>query len=216
MAAPKLIVVVGATGTQGGSVARTFLKEPGWRVRGITRDISSSASRRLQAEGLEMVAANLDQTQSLISAFEGANVIFGVTDFSGPFFDPRNREKLNPGQSLNEWVYEYEKQQGKNIFDAAAATKGLKRLVFSSLSDARKWSNGKYNQVWHFDSKAHAVRDASSIHPDFFETKVSCIQVGMYLSNWLKHPLFMPRKVSRPFKSGKSTKHRLISHNGAG
>lgn len=68
MAASKLIVVVGATGTQGGSVARTFLKEPGWRVRGIT---SSSASRRLEAKGMEMVSANLDQTQSLISSFEG-------------------------------------------------------------------------------------------------------------------------------------------------
>jgi NAD(P)-dependent dehydrogenase (short-subunit alcohol dehydrogenase family) len=216
MAASKLIVVVGATGTQGGSVARTFLKEPGWRVRGITRDVSSSASRGLQAEGVEMVSANLDQTQSLISAFEEANAIFGVTDFLEPFSDPRNREKLNPGQSLNEWVYEYEKQQGKNIFDAAVATKGLERLVFSSLSDTRKWSNGKYNQVWHFDSKAHAVRDANSTHQDFFESKVSCIQVGMYLSNWLKHPLFMPRKVSSLSKSGRSRERRLTSHNEPG
>jgi hypothetical protein len=216
MATSKLIVVIGATGTQGGSVARTFLQEPDWRVRGITRDVSSSASRRLQTEGVEMVSANLDQTQSLISAFEGANAIFGVTDFLEPFSDPRNREKLNPGQNLNEWVYEYEKQQGKNIFDAAVATKGLERLVFSSLSDARKWSNGKYNQVWHFDSKAHAVRDAKSTHPDFFESKVSCIQVGMYLSNWLKHPLFMPRKVSSPSESGRSREHRLTSHNEPG
>jgi len=71
MAASKLTVVVGTTGTQGGSVARTFLKAPGWRVRGITRDASSSASRRLEAKGMEMVSANLDQTQSLVSVFEG-------------------------------------------------------------------------------------------------------------------------------------------------
>ncbi|KAK9482295.1 hypothetical protein V1527DRAFT_476839 [Lipomyces starkeyi] len=94
-----------------------------------------------------MVAADLDSVQSLISAFERANVIFGVTDFGGPFIDPKNREKLKPGQSMNECVYEYEKQQRWNIFDAAATIQGLERLVFSSLSNVRKWSNGKYNQV---------------------------------------------------------------------
>jgi len=111
----------------------------------------------------------------------GANVVFGATDL-GPFSDPRNREKPNLRQSLNEWVYKCEKQQGKNIFYAAVATEGLKRLVFSSLLDARKWSNVKYNQVWHFNSKAHVVQDASSIHLDFFEIQVNCIQIETYVS----------------------------------
>jgi NAD(P)-dependent dehydrogenase (short-subunit alcohol dehydrogenase family) len=215
MSVTKLIVVIGATGTQGGSVVRTILKEPGWRVRGVTRDASSLASKNLQTQGVEMVSANLDDTQSLINAFEGATAIFGVTDFWAPFVNPEYRERLKPGQTMNEWVYEYEKQQGTNIVDAAFATKGLERLVFSSLSDARKWSDGKYKQVWHFDSKAHAVRDGIERYPDFFRSKVSCIQVGYYLTNWLQHPIFMPRKVSgHDHECGKSMGNRLTNAHG--
>jgi uncharacterized protein YbjT (DUF2867 family) len=77
----RLIVVVGATGNQGGSVARLFAKEPGWRVRGITRNPEKLSNSYLREAGVEMVAADLDDPASLEKAFEGANAIFAVTDF---------------------------------------------------------------------------------------------------------------------------------------
>ncbi|KAK9359311.1 hypothetical protein V1504DRAFT_470415 [Lipomyces starkeyi] len=45
-------------------------------------------------------------------------------------------------------------------------------------------------------TQRHTLFGMLDSHPQFFESKVSCIQIGMYLSNWLKQPLFMPRKES--------------------
>ena len=75
----KLLVIVGITGNQGSSVCKVFQNEPDWRIRGITRD--PSKYHDLQKQGIELVAANLDDETSLEKAFAGANAIFAVTDF---------------------------------------------------------------------------------------------------------------------------------------
>ena len=65
----KLIVVCGATGSQGGSVARRMLKE-GWDVRAITRSVDGPAAQKLKSQGAELATANYDDEKSLIKAFE--------------------------------------------------------------------------------------------------------------------------------------------------
>ena len=47
----KLVAVVGATGNQGGSVARRLLEEGGWRVRCLTRDPDKPEARALRRLG---------------------------------------------------------------------------------------------------------------------------------------------------------------------
>jgi len=76
-----LIVVVGSTGQQGGSVVSHLLKSGSYRVRGITRTIDSEASLSLIKRGVEMVAANVDSVDQLTTAFKGAYAVFGVTNF---------------------------------------------------------------------------------------------------------------------------------------
>jgi nucleoside-diphosphate-sugar epimerase len=61
----KLIVIIGITGNQGSSVASTFLADPTWRIRGLTRNPSSPASRALSACGVEMLHADLHVPSSL-------------------------------------------------------------------------------------------------------------------------------------------------------
>lgn len=100
-----------------------------------------------------MVTGELDDIDSLHVAFKGAHVVFDVTDYWGPLFDPANRAKVKPAQTINEYCYELELQRGKNILLAAAGVDSLERFVFSSLSDARQWSKGKYTCVYHFNSK---------------------------------------------------------------
>jgi hypothetical protein len=51
----KLLVVVGITGNQGGSVAVSFLDNPEWRIRGLTRDTCSEISQSLTNQGIEMI-----------------------------------------------------------------------------------------------------------------------------------------------------------------
>ena len=191
---PKLLVVIGSTGIQGGSVVNTFLNDPEWKIRGLTRNTSSASAQKLAAKGVEVVSANLDDTSSLVAGFKDAYAVFSVTDFWGAYLNPENRAKAAPSQPLNVWASEYELQQGINVFDAAAQTKGLQRLIFSSLSNATKWSKGKYTHVYHFDSKARAAEYGRDMYPELWK-KTSVIQVGFYLSNILLSPFMQPRKV---------------------
>lgn len=69
-----------ATGNQGGSVARRFLRA-GFRVRAVTRDTSSAAAGKLADLGAEVVRADLSDVASLTAAFAGANVVFSVTNY---------------------------------------------------------------------------------------------------------------------------------------
>jgi NAD(P)-dependent dehydrogenase (short-subunit alcohol dehydrogenase family) len=194
----KLLVVIGATGNQGGSVVETFLKEPGWTIRGLTRNVNSDAARTLKERGVEMVSANLDDIYSLRAAFQDAHTIFSVLDFWTGYRNPANHSMLAPGQTMMEWAHDYEMQQGKNVFAAAAQVDGLERLIFSALPYATKWSGGKYTHVYHFDSEARAVEYARAQYPDLVK-KTSLIQIGMYLSNMLLMPHYQPKKVRSMF-----------------
>ncbi|KAE8389157.1 hypothetical protein BDV23DRAFT_173333 [Aspergillus alliaceus] len=183
MTSTKLIVVLGATGNQGGSVIKTFLKDPTWRIRGLTRNVSGEKAQRLQAQGVDIMKADLDDPASLTAAFQGATVIFSVTDFWNAFASIAQSGE-DKGQSMIKRTYQYELQQGKNVFDAAAKIATLERLVFSSLSNASKWSKGKYTHVLHFEAKAHAADYGKETYPELWK-RTSVVQVGWYLSNFL-------------------------------
>ncbi|OBT51602.1 hypothetical protein VE04_07499 [Pseudogymnoascus sp. 24MN13] len=136
----KLICIIGVTGNQGGSVARRFLLDPTDRVRGITRDPTSPAAQSLSSLGVEIVAADLDDVDTLIPAFAGAHLIFSVTNYWEPFFRPDCRSKAAElGIGCRRYAYEVEVRQGRNIADAAARTveaRGEDGFIASTLSHA--------------------------------------------------------------------------------
>ncbi|MDX8051091.1 NmrA/HSCARG family protein [Lentzea sp. BCCO 10_0798] len=122
----RLVVVTGATGRQGGSVARHLLAG-GWRVRALTRDPSSPAAGRLASAGAEVVRADMASPGSLRTAFAGAHGVFSVQ---------------NPMTSgLDEEV-----RQGRAVGDAAAA-EGVRHVVYASAgpgvpgTGVRQWEN---------------------------------------------------------------------------
>lgn len=188
----KLIVVVGVTGNQGGSVASRFLKDPNYRVRGITRNPSSPAAQALAAQGVEIVAADLDDVETLIPAFKDANLIFSVTNYWEPFFRPDCRAKAaEKGISYARYAYDVEYQQGKNIADAAAANvKGLDEngFIASTLSHAGKCSKGAYKELYHFDSKADVFPDYVEEKYPELRKKLSCVQTGYFMSSYKLAP----------------------------
>ncbi|PVH77871.1 NAD(P)-binding protein [Cadophora sp. DSE1049] len=182
----KLVVIVGITGNQGSSVASAFLRDPTWKIRGTSRDPAKPSSQALISQGIEIVAGDVDDVASLKTAFKDANLIFGNTAFSNAFAMPTasDLEKLAPGQTLREWCYELEVQQGKNIVDAAASVVDtLDLFVWSTLSHASKWSKGKYTGVYHFDSKAKVVDYLNENYPAL-ERKTSLLQMGLFITNW--------------------------------
>ena len=139
-----------------------------------------------------MVQADLDDPSTLLPAFQGAHAIYSVTDF-WQFYKPSNASKLKPGQKMNEFCYDCEIQQGKNIAHAAAQVPTLERFVCSSLSNVRKWSGGKYRSVYHFDSKAAVVEFIHENLPALAK-KMSVIQIGLYATHWQAMPFLAPQK----------------------
>lgn len=167
---------------------------PGWKVRGITRNPSSEKANTWKSKGVEIVQADLDNHESLLRAFKGANVIFGVTDFWTIFQDPTSMVKKRPEQNITEYCFEVEVQQGKNLVNAAAAIEQLDMLVFSSMAMASRWSNGKFSRIYHMDSKAVVAEYAQSL-PDL-KDKFSQIQAPIYYNLFWQWGLpTAPKKV---------------------
>ncbi len=123
----RLVLVAGATGQQGGSVARRLL-EGRFRVRGVTRNVDSDAAKELTAMGAEIVRAEFTDPESLDAALEGVDAVFAVTT---PF----------------EAGVDAETAQGVALVDAAAAA-GVDHFVYSSVASADKATG-----VPHFKSK---------------------------------------------------------------
>jgi hypothetical protein len=194
----KLLVVVGATGAQGRAVINYFQQhEPSWRIRGLTRTSQSKAALALASSGVEIVEANLNDVESLKSAFAGANFIFAYTDFAGIVKGPEVIGKFKAGKlaaPIGAESYKIEFQQGKNITEAAAAVPGLERLVWSALPHVKRLSGGKYTQVYHFDAKAEIFEYMLGVRE--LEGKVSAAHMGAFMTNAITGlDLFKLRKV---------------------
>ena len=144
----KLITVFGATGAQGGGLARAILPDTSgnFAVRAVTRKPDSDAAKALSVAGAEVVAADLDDAASVARAMQGAYGAFCITNFW---------EHFSPDKEL---------AQAETLAQAAADAK-LQHVIWSTLEDTRKTVPvgngtmpvlmGKYN-VPHFDAKGEA------------------------------------------------------------
>jgi uncharacterized protein YbjT (DUF2867 family) len=140
-----VIAVLGATGAQGGGLARAILHDPRSRfaVRALTRDVNSPAARELAKQGAEVVAADVDNPESLKRAFDGAHGAYCVTFYWAHF---------SPEKEMAE----------ASAMAHAAGDAGVRHVIWSSLEDTRKLVPlsdsrmptlmGKY-KVPHFDGK---------------------------------------------------------------
>lgn len=148
MSVKKIIAIVGATGAQGGGLARAILADPNsvFSVRALTRDVNSDKAKELANLGAELVAANVDDVESLKSAFKGAYGAFCVTFFWDHF---------SPAK---------EQQQAKAMAEAAKHA-GVEHVIWSTLDDTRQWvplSDDRmptlmdHYKVPHFDAKGEA------------------------------------------------------------
>jgi Predicted nucleoside-diphosphate-sugar epimerases len=148
MSDKKVIAVLGATGAQGGGLARSILSDPngGFVARALTRNVNSPKALELARLGAEVVAVDVDDPVSLKAAFAGAYGAYCVTFFWEHFSVDR------------------EMAQAKSMADAAHA-EGLKHVIWSTLEDTRKWVllsddrmptlQGKY-KVPHLDGKGES------------------------------------------------------------
>ena len=122
-----VILVMGATGRQGGAVARALV-EHGHTVRAMTRKPEGEPARALAALGVEVVQGDFDIAESLERAMRGVWGAFAV-------------------QNTWEAGVEREEEQGKRVADVARAT-GVEHLVYSSVGSAHRLTG-----IPHFDNK---------------------------------------------------------------
>jgi uncharacterized protein YbjT (DUF2867 family) len=146
----KIIVVMGATGAQGGGLARAIAADRNgpFVARAITRKTDSDKALALARLGVEVVAGNADDPPSLERAMAGAFGVFCVTNF---------------------WEHFSAEREGAQATAMARATRkaDAQHVVWSTLEDTRRWVplsdtrlptlHGKY-KVPHFDSKGQVDR----------------------------------------------------------
>jgi uncharacterized protein YbjT (DUF2867 family) len=148
MLSKKIITVFGATGAQGGGLARSILADHDgpFAVRAVTRDPGSKAAQALAAAGAEVVAADLGDAAAVARAMDGAWGAYCVTFFWAHF---------SPERELAE----------ARVMAEAARAAGLEHVIWSTLEDTRRWMAlddprmptlmGRY-KVPHFDAKGQA------------------------------------------------------------
>ncbi len=147
----RIVLVAGATGKQGGAVARQLL-EKGFTVHGMTRDPDKPAARELANLGIQVVPADLDDPASLERALDGVWGVFSVQTAS------------------QAGGVEAEIRQGKRLAEIAH-DKGVQCFVYTSVGSADKDTG-----IPHFESKwqiEQTVRDldfpySTILRPVFF------------------------------------------------
>ncbi|XP_078519195.1 nmrA-like family domain-containing protein 1 isoform X3 [Lissotriton helveticus] len=164
----RIIVVFGATGAQGGSVARALISDGTFAVRAVTRDPSKSASQELKKLGAELFKGDLDHIETLKPALTGAYGAFLVTNY----WEHCSKEK--------------EVAQGKALADLSKDA-GLKHVVFSGLENVKKLTEGKL-EVLHFDGKGEVEEYFRDINVPMTSIRLPC-----YFDNFLN--FFRPQKA---------------------
>jgi len=156
----RVILVTGATGQQGGAVARELLAR-GHRVRAMTRKPDSAAAQALRGQGAEIVTGDLDAPASLASALSGIWGVFAV-------------------QNTWEAGVEEEEAQGKRIAEAARKA-GVEHFVYTSVGSAhRKTGIPHFDNKWRVEETVRGLKFPSTtiLRAAFF--------MENFLSPWFK------------------------------
>lgn len=125
----KIILVTGATGQQGGTVARHLLQD-GWQVRLLVRDPNKDAAKALASKGAELVKGDLYDRASVDAALKNVYGVFSVQNYW-----------------LKDVGFDGEIKQGVLLADAAKAA-GVQHFVYSSVGAAHRGMG-----QMHFESK---------------------------------------------------------------
>ena len=155
MDSSNIVLVTGATGQQGGAVARELLAK-NYRVRAMTRNPDSENAKALAKKGAEVVKGDLDDESSLEQALDG---IWGVFSL----------------QNTWEAGVEKEEEQGKRLAKLARE-KGVHHFVYASVA-----SSDRRTGIPHFENKYRIEETVRGLgFPSF-----TIIRPVFFMENWL-------------------------------
>jgi uncharacterized protein YbjT (DUF2867 family) len=179
MNSDKTVLVIGATGRQGGAVIRHMLPK-GWKLRALTRKTDDSMAQSLTSPGIEVVRGDLEDPASLERAARGVYGVYSVQDF---------------------WAVgaKREVQQGKNIADAANKA-GVEHFVYSSVGGAERNSGiDHWESKWEVENYIRKLGlPATMIRPAAFMENYYIDQVEIGI---LKGKLMDPIRADKPYQT---------------
>lgn len=158
MSRKRTILVTGATGSQGGSVAKALLQAGDFAVRILTRKPKSQKALELQKLGAEIVAGDMEDEARLEAAMDGCYGVFGVTNY-----------------------WEHFKKEfclGMNLVEAVAVS-GIQHFVLHTMPDYKALSGGEL-EVPHCDIKAVLKSYSQELR-----LRATYLQVSFYYENFL-------------------------------
>jgi len=150
MSNDKTVLVTGATGQQGGAVARELLKN-GYTVKAMTRNPDNPKAKELADLGAEIVRGDLDDAASLERGLAGVWGAFAV-------------------QNSWEGGVEKEEEQGKRFAEISKKV-NLQHLVYTSVASAhRNTGIPHFDNKWRIEEKTRSLGLPSYtiIRPVFF------------------------------------------------
>src|SRR5579872_111112 len=112
----KKILVLGATGKQGGAVARHLLANGFTNVHALVRTAESPNSRLLTKQGITLELGDLDESATLQAAMHDTYGVFAVLP-------------------LDQFGPEVEIRRGKNVAEAAKSAQ-VQHFIYSSVAGA--------------------------------------------------------------------------------
>jgi uncharacterized protein YbjT (DUF2867 family) len=165
VASTSRVLVVGATGLQGGAVVRHLLASGRYEVRCLTRNPQSLASIALAEADAELFQGDLDDVRSIAAALRGCQAVFGVTNY---------------------WEhFDREFDQGRNLIDAIHYSE-VQHTVLSTAPHAKRLSGGQM-EVPACDAKAR-MQDYARER----QLSATYLHVAFYFENFLT--CCMPRR----------------------
>lgn len=151
------ILVLGATGQQGGAVARE-LRSRGWKVRALVRQEDTAPAQRLASQGVSLARGDLDDPPSVAAAMRGVVGVFSVQTFM---------TATGLGGEI---------RQGKTVAKAAQEA-GVSHLVYSSVGGAERGSG-----IPHFETKWAIERYISALR-----VPATVLRPGFFMDNFAAH-----------------------------
>jgi uncharacterized protein YbjT (DUF2867 family) len=164
-----VVLVTGATGQQGGAVARRLLSR-GHKVRALTRKPPGAAAKTLAGLGAEVVPGDLDDAVSLEKAIRGAWGVFSV-------------------QNTWEAGVEGEERQGKRLAELARKA-GVSHFVYTSVGSAHRRTG-----IPHFENKARIEDTVRGLGFPSYTILRPVFFMENWISPWFK-PSLMEGKLA--------------------
>ncbi|WP_434053832.1 MAG: NmrA/HSCARG family protein [Roseibium sp.] len=207
LSSPKIydrpIVVSGATGKQGGAVAKHLLAH-GHKVRALTRSPDKPAALALAEAGAEIVKGDLENRASLDAALKGAAALYSVQDFLEAGVEAEERQGLNLTEAAAASDIEHIVYTGASTMDRNTSVPHLDskwNVELAIRSSGKPWTVFRPaafmdNWEWERESIAESGAIHYPMHPDMPYAQIACDDIGRMVALAFEQPGMWANKAS--------------------